>query len=64
MNYLTEIDKWFETGKAPKQVTALWLDETMQPTGSRPVCAYPKVAKYDGKGNTRDAASFSCVDPN
>jgi feruloyl esterase len=60
-NFLTEIDQWLETGKAPEQVTAYWLDETMQPNGSRPVCAYPNVAKYDGKGDTRDATSFSCV---
>jgi feruloyl esterase len=63
VNFLTEIDQWFETGKAPEQVAALWLDEKFQPTGSRPVCAYPKIARYDGKGDTRDAASFSCVDP-
>ena len=60
-NFLTEIDQWLETGKAPEQVTVYWLDETMQPNGSRPVCAYPNVAKYDGKGDTRDATSFSCV---
>ncbi|UCH38567.1 MAG: tannase/feruloyl esterase family alpha/beta hydrolase [Gammaproteobacteria bacterium] len=64
VNFLTEIDQWFETGKAPEQATAYWLDENMQPNGSRPVCAYPKTAKYDGKGDTRDAASFSCVSPN
>ena len=63
VNFLTEIDQWFETGKAPEQVAAYWLDENMQPNGSRPVCAYPKVTRYDGKGDTRDAASFSCVDP-
>jgi feruloyl esterase len=63
VNYLTEIDKWVESGKAPEQITAYWLNEKMQPNGSRPVCAYPKIAKYDGKGDTRDAASFSCVDP-
>ncbi len=63
VNYLTEIDKWIETSKAPDQVTAYWLDENMQPNGSRPVCAYPNVAKYDGKGGTRDAYSFSCVEP-
>lgn len=61
VNYLTEIDKWSETGKAPDQVTALWLDEKMQPSGSRPVCAYPAAAQYDGEGDTRDAASFSCA---
>jgi feruloyl esterase len=64
VNFLTEIDKWFETGKAPEQVTAYWLDEDMQPNGSRTVCAYPEVAKYDSKGDTRDAASFSCVEGN
>ena len=60
VNYLTEIDSWVETGDAPDQVIAYWLDESMQPAGSRPVCAYPEVAQYDGKGDTRDASSFSC----
>ena len=63
VNYLTEIDKWFETGKVPDQVTAYWLGEKRQPTGSRPVCAYPKVARYDGQGDTRNASSFTCVGP-
>ncbi len=60
-NYLDEIDKWVETGEAPEQTAAYWLDEKFQPTGSRLICAYPKVAKYDGKGDTREASSFSCV---
>jgi len=63
VNYLTEIDKWVESGKAPEQITAYWLNEKKQPAGSRLVCAYPKVAKHDGKGDTRDASSFSCVGP-
>ena len=63
VNFLTEIDKWVESGKAPDDVTAYWLDEKMQPNGSRPVCAYPKVAKYGGKGDARDAGSFTCEDP-
>jgi len=60
-NYLTEIDQWVETGKAPEQVTAYFIDEKKQPAGSRLLCAHPQVAKYDGKGDTRDASSFSCV---
>ena len=63
VNYLTEIDKWVESRNAPEQITAYRLNETKQPTGSRPVCAYPKVARYDGKGDTRNASSFSCVGP-
>ena len=27
---------------------------------SRPLCAYPAAAVYNGKGDTNDAASFSC----
>ena len=61
-NYLTEIDKWLETGKAPNEITAFFVDEKMQPTGSRLLCAHPKVAKYDSKGDTRDVSSFSCVE--
>jgi len=60
VNFLTEIDKWAETGDAPSEITAYWLNEQFQPTGARPVCAYPNVAKYDGRGAPRDAASFSC----
>jgi feruloyl esterase len=61
VNFLDEIDRWVETGSAPDQTPAYWLNEQFQPTGSRLLCAYPKVAKYDGKGNPRDASSFSCV---
>ena len=30
-NFLAEIDKWVETGKAPEQTAAYWLDEKFQP---------------------------------
>jgi feruloyl esterase len=61
VNFLDEIDKWVESGDAPDQTLAYWLDKTLQPTGSRLICAYPDVAQYDGKGDPRDASSFSCV---
>jgi len=61
VNYLDEIDKWAETGDAPDQMTAYWLNEQQKPDGSRPVCAYPEFVKYNGTGDTRDAASFDCV---
>lgn len=62
VNFLTEIDKWVESGTAPEQFVVYWLDENMQPNGSRILCPYPQVSKYDGKGDTRDASSFSCVE--
>ena len=60
-NFLTNLDKWVESGKAPEQTAAYWLDEQFQPKGSRMLCAYPKIPKYDGNGDIRDASSFSCV---
>jgi len=61
VNMLNEIDNWVESGVAPDQLTAYWLNEQNQPDGSRPVCAYPKYLRYNGSGDTRDAASFSCI---
>ncbi len=30
---------------------------------TRPLCVFPKVAVYKGRGSTNDAANFSCRDP-
>lgn len=48
VNFRTEIDRWVEAGKAPDQTAAYWHDGKFQPTGSRRLRAYPKVAEYDG----------------
>jgi feruloyl esterase len=63
VNYLDVIDSWVETGEAPDQLTAFWLDEQNQPDGARPVCAYPNYLVYNGSGDPREASSFSCVAP-
>jgi feruloyl esterase len=64
VNFLVEMDTWLETGNAPEQIDVYWLDENMQSDGSRIICAYPSVSRYDGKGDTRDASSFICVQDN
>jgi hypothetical protein len=28
---------------------------------SRPICAYPGYAKYDGSGDLKDAANWACT---
>jgi feruloyl esterase len=35
----------------------------MKVTMTRPLCAYPKVVKYSGSGDTNDAANFTCAAP-
>ena len=64
IDWLDELDRWVETDQAPNQVTAQWIDAQMQPSGSRLACAYPNVLAYDGTGDPREAASFSCVEGN
>jgi feruloyl esterase len=55
------LEQWVERGVAPEQVVA-----TRSTNGVvdrlRPLCVYPKVAVYSGKGDTNDAASFVCRD--
>lgn len=60
VNWVDEIDKWVTSQEAPEQLPVYFMDEQMQPAGSRLLCAYPEVAIYDGKGDTRDVKSFSC----
>ncbi|HXS79578.1 MAG TPA: tannase/feruloyl esterase family alpha/beta hydrolase [Gammaproteobacteria bacterium] len=53
---LGAIEQWRERDVAPAEMPA-----TNRETGlSRPLCAYPKYAKYDGSGDLKDAANWSC----
>jgi len=60
VDYLDVIDRWLETGQAPDQLTAFWINTDGQLAGSRPVCAYPTVVKYNGTGGPKEASSFTC----
>ncbi len=51
---------WVEKNKAPDQIVAKKIVNG-QVTRSRPLCPYPQVARYKGKGSIDDAANFSCV---
>lgn len=46
---------WVEDGIAPEKVVAFSHDNT----ASRPIFAYPRLPKYDGKGDVNSAESFS-----
>jgi len=53
------LEQWVEHGKAPDALIASHAtDGTIDRT--RPLCAYPQVAKYKGTGSIAEAASFSC----
>jgi feruloyl esterase len=57
---LTSIVRWVEKGRAPARLVA--TGEAF-PGRSRPLCPYPKEARYKGRGDGEDAASFRCVTP-
>ena len=56
---LSALESWVEKGIAPSQVIASHLTNgTVDRT--RPLCPFPKVALYTGKGSTDQAANFVC----
>lgn len=68
---VAELDRWFESGQAPERIIATKPDNPIAsfiglPTKAvrtRPLCAWPKVARWNGSGSTDEAANFSCVAP-
>ena len=56
---LAVLEEWVEKGVAPEQIVATHSTNGVVDR-SRPLCAYPKVAVYKGKGDTNDAANFAC----
>lgn len=55
-----ELVRWVERDTpAPERVIASTVDNG-QTVRTRPLCAYPNAARYDGSGNPDSASSFSC----
>ncbi len=60
---LAALAQWVETGTAPEKLIATKYqgdDPTKPIVMQRPACAYPKMARYTGSGDTNAAASFVC----
>ena len=56
---VSTLEQWVERGKAPERIEASRMrDGKIDRT--RPLCPYPQIATYDGKGDTNSAASFVC----
>jgi feruloyl esterase len=53
------LEDWVEQGKTPTRIIASHSTNG-QVDKTRPLCAYPQVAKYKGTGDTNDAANFVC----
>jgi feruloyl esterase len=53
---LDALDKWVTTSAAPALIPASNKDSGIQ----RPLCPYPALPAYDGKGDPKALASFAC----
>jgi len=65
-NMYLALEQWVEKGAAPSTVIATKEAASGSVGGvkvTRPLCAYPQVAKYKGSGDTNDAANFACGAP-
>jgi feruloyl esterase len=59
---MAALEAWVERGEAPERIVAS-TPATHTPKKTRPLCAYPAVARWRGTGSTDDHANFTCVAP-
>ncbi|HEY7837382.1 MAG TPA: tannase/feruloyl esterase family alpha/beta hydrolase [Terriglobales bacterium] len=59
-DFLGALEYWREKGVAPTQVMGSQTLSTGR-TRTRPVCAYPKVARWNGHGSSDNAVNFACA---
>jgi hypothetical protein len=65
-NIYAALERWVEQGVAPGRVIAKKYrddDPTKGIEMTRPLCPYPQVAKWNGKGATSEAQNWSCQAP-
>ncbi len=61
-DHMAAIMDWVERGRPPEGLVASRAEKG-KPLRTRPLCAYPLVARYKGSGSIDDAASFVCAKP-
>ncbi len=62
VDLLAALDEWADGGKAPGTLIQVTQDRNapFTVTAMRPMCLYPAFPRYDGKGDPKAAASFTC----
>jgi feruloyl esterase len=53
------LDAWVDQGRAPARIEASKVEDG-KVVRTRPLCAWPQVARYKGSGDASEAANFSC----
>jgi hypothetical protein len=61
---LKALETWVERGGAPDKIiaTKYFNDDPAKGVAlQRPLCPYPQISRYDGRGRTWDETSFECL---
>ena len=53
---LSAVVEWVEHGRAPRT-----LDAATESGATRPICLYPFVAQWTGRGDSADGSTYRCV---
>jgi feruloyl esterase len=65
-NIFTALERWTEQGIAPDKIIATKYQDDNPAKGiemTRPLCPYPQVAKWSGRGSPSAAQNWSCQAP-
>lgn len=65
---IDELDRWVESDKAPERILATEYNPPVllapapdaKVVRTRPLCPWPKQARYNGSGSTDEAVNFTC----
>jgi len=60
---LAALERWVEQGVAPERILATKYsddDPKKAPLWTHPLCLYPRIAHFSGRGSSNDAQNFVC----
>jgi feruloyl esterase len=63
-NALVALQRWVENGVTPQRIIATKYANDTPAAGiqmTRPICPYPQIPRYSGRGDPNDARNFDCV---
>jgi tannase/feruloyl esterase len=63
LDMLGVLDAWVDAGKVPDTLLQVTQEDQapFKAIASRPLCRYPLSPRYDGHGDAKEAASFTCA---
>ena len=62
LDAMTPLINWVEGAAAPDSIPAARVEQD-QIKRTRPLCPYPRVARYRGSGSLDEGGNFACADP-